>query len=87
MTSSVAELNCGSVGFRCVVLHALLAARVENVSTFREATHASANQIAFHANTTAQALAKQIAFMFTSQEREAPKKDCGPNSVDGHICT
>ena len=57
----------------CVALHVLLAARVEHFSTFREATHASANQIAFHENTTAQALANQIAFMVTSQEREAQK--------------
>ena len=87
MTSSVAKLNCGPVGFRCVALHALLAARVEKCSTFREATHASANQIAFHANTTAQALTNQIAFMLTSQERKDKKKDGGPNSVDSRICT
>ena len=37
--------------------------------------HASANQIAFHANATAQALANQIAFMVTSQEREAQQKE------------
>ena len=49
VTSSFAELNCGSVGFPCVAFHALLAARVEECSTFREAMHASANQIAFHA--------------------------------------
>ena len=50
--------------------------------------HASANQMAFHANSTAQALANQIAFMLTSKEREAKKKkDGGPNSVDGRICT
>ena len=63
MTSSFAELNYGSVGFPCVAFNALLAARVEECSTFREAMHASANQIAFHANTAAQALANQIAFM------------------------
>ena len=50
------------------VLYVYLA-RVEKCSTFQEATHASANQIAFHENTTAQALANQIAFMLTSQER------------------
>ena len=60
VTSSVAKLNCGSVGFRCAVL---LVAKVEKCLTFRVATYASANQIAFHANTTAQALANQIAFM------------------------
>ena len=49
VTSSFAELNYGSVGFPCVAFHALLAARVEECSTFREAMHASANQIAFHA--------------------------------------
>ena len=38
---------------------------------------------AFHANTTAQAVANQITFMVTSQEREAQKK----RSVDGRICT
>ena len=47
VTSSFAELNCGSVGFPCVAFHAL--ARVEECSTFREAMHVSANQIAFHA--------------------------------------
>ena len=53
-----------------------------------EATQALANQIAFHANTTAQALANQITFMVTAQEREAKKKiDGGPNSVDSRICT
>src|SRR4029434_4001501 len=68
----------GSVAF-----HALLAATVEKCSTFPEAMHASANQIAFHANTTAQALANQTASMLTSKEREAPKKkEGGPNSVD-----
>ena len=74
MTSSVAELNCGSVVFRCVAFHALLAAKVEKCSTFREATHASANQIAFHANTAAQALANQIVFMLMSKEHKAKKK-------------
>ena len=69
--SSVAELNCGSVAFRCVPWLALLVPKVEKCSTFREATHASANQIAFHANTAAQALANQIAFMLTSKEHEA----------------
>ena len=67
MTSSFAELNCGSVGFRCVAFHALLAAGVEQCSTFREATHASANQITYHANTAAQELANQIAFMLISK--------------------
>ena len=52
----------------------------------REAMHTSANQIAFHANTTAQALANHIAFMLTSKEREAQqKKNGGPNSVNGRI--
>ena len=50
--------------------------------------HTSANQIAFHANTTPQALASHIAFMLTSKEREAQKKkNAGPNFVDGRICT
>src|SRR4029434_1879643 len=35
VTSSFAELNCGSVGFRCVAFHALLAAGVEKSSTSR----------------------------------------------------
>src|SRR4029434_8028617 len=74
VTSSFAELNCGSVGFRCVAFHALLAAGVEKCLTFREATHASANQITFHAYLTAQALANQISFVLTSKEREARKK-------------
>ena len=37
------------VPLHCISFHALLAAGVEKCSTFREATHASANQITFHA--------------------------------------
>ena len=38
---------------------------------------------AFHANTTAQAVANQITFMVTTQEREAPKKKMADqNSVE-----
>ena len=82
---TVADLNCGSVGFRCI---ALRAARVEHFSTFREATHASANQIAFHANTTAQALARSDRiYGHVSRARNSKNKDAGPNSVDGRICT
>ena len=46
----------------------LLVPKVEKCST-----HAPANQIAFHANTAAQVLANQIAFMLMSKEREAQK--------------
>src|SRR4029434_7618920 len=74
VTSSFAELNYGSVGFPCVAFHALLAARVEECSTFREAMHASANQIAFHASLTAHALDNQIPYMLTSRKRQAQKK-------------
>ena len=71
MTSSVAELNCGFVAFCCVPL---LLPTVEHFSTFREATNASANQIAFHANTAAQALAYQIAFMLMFKASKAKRK-------------
>src|SRR4029434_1511625 len=37
--------------------------KLRNFSTFREATHESANRIAFHALATAQELANQIAIM------------------------
>src|SRR4029434_2235080 len=75
VTSSFAKLNCGSVGFRCVAFHALLAAGVEQCSTFQETTHVSANQIAFNCITDSTGASQSdYAFMLTSENREAQKK-------------
>ena len=66
VTSSVTELNCGSV--------VLLAAKVEKLSTFSRGNTCVSQSNRIHANAAAQALANQIVFMLISKERDAEKK-------------
>src|SRR4029434_7625508 len=74
VTSYFAELNYGSVGFRCVAFHALLAAGVETCSTFQETNNVIQSHFLSCITDSTGASQSDYAFMLTSENREAKKK-------------
>ena len=88
-TLSIAQLYklyiyISSMNNRWVTFLVLLLVKVEKSSTFQAAAHTPVNQIVFMQIFQCR---RQPIKSRLSKESDTEKKDGGPNSVDGRICT
>src|SRR4029434_9371858 len=84
VTSSVAELNCGSVGLRCMrcLRQELNIFQLFERQRMRQLIKLPFMQIRQHRFSQSDRV-----YGYVSRPTSSKKKDGGPNSVDGRICT